>query len=73
MPLVKSLILNQNVDFTDTKTEQESIAQHFSHIDWKVEQSQDPVIARVFTLLSIGQRPTAQQAELESFEVKRYL
>ena len=70
MPLVESLILNQNVDFTEIETEQESIAQNFSHIDRKVEQSQDPDIARVATLLSIGQGPTAQQAEHESFEVK---
>ena len=73
MPLVVSLILNQNVDVTEIETEQESIAQHFSHIDWKEEQSQDPDIARVVTLLSIDRSLTAQQSELESFEVKRRL
>ena len=73
MPLVESLILSQNVELTNYESTKDNVAQELSRIDWKVEQGQDPDIARVISLLSTGERPTTQQTELESFHVKKYL
>lgn len=72
-PLAESLILSQNADFPDTDMETELLSQELGRIDWQVEQSQDPDIARVVALLGKGQRPSAQQAEYESYNVRRYL
>ena len=44
----------------------------FSSVNWVVEQSKDPAIARVLTLLSTGFRPSGGCIKSESTEAQRY-
>ena len=44
----------------------------FSSVNWAVEQSKDPAIARVLTLLSTGFRPSGGCIKSEPTEVQRY-
>ena len=71
--LAECLVLTHTTDLTFDKPANDEFLKGFGQVNWRHEQAQDPSISRIVNLLSNGQRPTAQQAELETFEVKRYL
>ena len=68
--LAECLVLTHTTDLTFDKPANDEFLKGFGQVNLRHEQAHDPSISRVVNLLSNGQRPTAQQVKLETFEVK---
>ena len=71
--LAECLVLTHTTHLTFDKPANDEFLKGFGQVNRRYKQAKNPSISRIVNLISNGQRPTAQQTELETFEVKRYL